>query len=115
MSLVDTTDSILMLKAYGWAFDKPLRKLYYNMTMTFVSILVALIVGGLETLNLIRDKVGLKGVFWEWVGAINDNFGTLGYIIVGIFAATWALSVLIYRWKGYDAIEVTIAAPISRE
>src|SRR5208337_2930752 len=57
MSLVDTTDSILMVKAYGWAFVKPVRKLYYNMTMTFVSILVALIVGGLETLNLIGDKL----------------------------------------------------------
>jgi len=105
MSLVDTTDSILMVKAYGWAFVKPVRKLYYNMTMTFVSILVALIVGGLETLNLIGDKLELKGVFWDWVGAINDNFGTLGYVIIGVFVATWAISVLIYRWMGYDRLE----------
>ncbi len=114
MSLIDTTDSILMLKAYGWAFDKPLRKLYYNMTITFVSIVVALVVGGLETLNLIRDKVDLKGDFWEAIGAINENFGLLGYIIVGVFAATWVLSVLIYRWRGYDQIEVR-AASVSRE
>jgi len=105
MSLVDTTDSILMVKAYGWAFVKPVRKLYYNMTMTFVSILVALIVGGLETLNLIGDKLELRGVFWDWVGAINDNFGTLGYVIIGVFVATWAISVLIYRWMGYDRLE----------
>ncbi len=116
MSLVDTTGSVLMLNAYGWAFDKPVRKLYYNMTMTFVSILVALVVGGLETLNLIGDKLELKGSFWEAVGAINDNFGTLGYITVGIFAATWGLSVLIYRWMDYDRLEVTVMTrPISGE
>jgi high-affinity nickel-transport protein len=110
MSLVDTTDGVLMLKAYSWAFDKPVRKLYYNMTMTFVSIVVALVVGGLETLNLIGDKLELKGNFWEAIGAINDNFGTLGYIIVGIFAATWAISVLIYRWMGYDRVDATLAS-----
>jgi len=115
MSLVDTTDSVLMVKAYGWAFDRPVRKLYYNMTMTFVSVLVALAVGGLEALNLIGDKLELKGSFWESVGAINDGFGTLGYIIVGIFAATWALSVLVYRWMGYDKLEVQAVAPIPGE
>ena len=110
MSLVDTTDSVLMVKAYGWAFHKPVRKLYYNMTMTFISVLVALAVGGLETLNLIGDKLELKGDFWDSVGAINDGFGTLGYIIIGIFAATWALSVLVYRWMGYDKLEVQAVA-----
>ncbi len=115
MSLADTTDSVLMYRAYGWAFDKPVRKLYYNMTMTFVSVLVALVVGGLETLNLIGDKLELKGDFWEAVGGINDNFGTLGYIIVGIFLATWGLSVLIYRWMGYDRLEPAVASPVSVE
>ena len=75
MSLVDTTDSILMLRAYGWAFVNPVRKLYYNMTMTFVSVLVALIIGSIETLNLIGGKLELKGSFWEGIGAINENFG----------------------------------------
>src|SRR5208337_42244 len=115
MSLVDTTDSVLMIKAYGWAFDHPVRKLYYNMTMTFVSVLVALVVGGLETLNLVGDKLELKGAFWEAVGTVNDNFGMLGYIIVGIFAGTWALSVLIYRWMGYDRLETAEAVPVSTE
>ncbi|MGO8954634.1 MAG: HoxN/HupN/NixA family nickel/cobalt transporter [Rhodomicrobium sp.] len=115
MSLADTTDSVLMLKAYGWAFDKPVRKLYYNMTMTFVSALVAFVVGGLETLNLIGDKLELKGDFWEAIGAVNDNFGTLGYVIIGIFAITWAFSVLIYRWMGYDRLEAAVAAPVSAE
>ncbi len=105
MSLVDTTDSVLMLKAYGWAFMKPVRKLYYNMTMTFVSVLVALIVGSLETLNLIGGKLELKGSFWEAVGAINDNFGIFGYVIIGVFAGTWAISVLVYQLMGYDRLE----------
>ena len=111
MSLVDTTDSILMLKAYGWAFVKPVRKLYYNMTMTFVSVLVALIVGGLETLNLIGDKLELKGSFWEAIGAINDNFGTLGYVIIGVFVVTWAISVLFYRLMDYDRLEPSPVRP----
>jgi high-affinity nickel-transport protein len=105
MSLVDTTDSVLMLKAYGWAFVKPVRKLYYNMTMTFVSVLVALIIGSLETLNLIGDKLELRGSFWEAIGAINDNFGVFGYVIIGVFVSTWAISVLFYRLMDYDRLE----------
>jgi high-affinity nickel-transport protein len=105
MSLVDTTDSLLMLKAYGWAFVKPVRKLYYNMTMTVVSVLVALIIGSLETLNLIGDKLELRGSFWEAIGAINDNFGVFGYVIIGVFVSTWAISVLFYRLMDYDRLE----------
>jgi high-affinity nickel-transport protein len=105
MSLVDTTDGVLMLRAYGWAFVKPVRKLYYNMTMTFISVLVALVIGGLETLNLIGGKLELKGGFWDTIGAINDNFGTLGYVIVGVFVATWAISALLYRLMNYDRFE----------
>ncbi len=80
MTLVDTTDSILMLGAYRWAFIKPIRKLYYNLTITAVSVAVAVIIGGLETLNLIGDQLGLtdEGGFWGTVGSLNDNFGTLG-------------------------------------
>ena len=114
MSLVDTTDGVLMLRAYGWAFVKPVRKLYYNMTMTFVSVLVALIIGGLETLNLIGDKLELKGPFWDGVGAINDNFGMLGYVIIGVFVATWAASALFYRLMDYDRLEPAPAAAENR-
>src|SRR5271169_1554305 len=108
MTLIDTTDSILMLGAYGWAFVKPIRKLYYNLTITAVSVVVAVVVGGLEALNLIGDQLGLTdgGGFWGAIGAINDNFGTLGFIIVGIFVLSWLISFLIYRAKGYDKIEV---------
>ncbi len=109
MTLIDTTDGVLMLGAYGWAFMKPVRKLYYNMTITAVSVVVALVVGGLETLNLIGDQLGLTdgGGFWGAIGAINDNFGVLGYIIIGIFLMAWIGSVLIYKVKGYDELEVS--------
>jgi nickel/cobalt transporter (NiCoT) family protein len=108
MSLLDTGDSILMLGAYGWAFVKPVRKLYYNLTITAVSVLVAVVVGGLEILNLIGDQLGLTdgGGFWGMIGAINDNFDTLGYVIVGIFVVSSLVSLLVYRAKGYDGIEV---------
>jgi high-affinity nickel-transport protein len=109
MALIDTTDSILMLGAYGWAFAKPLRKLYYNMTITAVSVLVALIVGGLETLGLVQGQMGLSGPFWGPVADLNNNFGTLGYVIIGIFMASWLISVGVYKAKGYDQIEVRTA------
>jgi nickel/cobalt transporter (NiCoT) family protein len=108
MSLMDTTDGVLMLGAYGWAFLKPIRKLYYNLTITAVSVIVAVVVGGLEVLNLIGDKLGLtEGAgFWGAIGAINDNFGILGYIIVGIFILSWLISFIVYRAKRYDKIEI---------
>ena len=67
MTLIDTTDSILMVGAYGWAFVKPIRKLYYNLTITFVSVVVAVIVGGVEVLGLLADRLGLQGGFWSAV------------------------------------------------
>jgi len=106
MTLVDTTDSILMLGAYGWAFVKPIRKLYYNMTITFVSVVVAVLVGGIEALGLAVDQFGLTGAFWDGIAALNDNFGVLGYLIIAVFAASWAASALIYRWRGYDRLEI---------
>jgi nickel/cobalt transporter (NiCoT) family protein len=110
MSLMDTGDSILMLGAYGWAFVKPIRKLYYSLTITAVSVVVAVVVGGLETLNLIGGQLGLTdgGGFWGAIGAINDNFGVLGYIIVGIFIVGWAISFVVYRAKRYDEIEAAV-------
>src|SRR5580693_6058197 len=109
MTLIDTTDSILMLGAYGWAFIKPIRKLYYNLTITAVSVIVAVIVGGLETLNLIGDQLGLTdgGGFWGAIGSLSDNFGMLGYVIVGVFVTAWAISYVVYRVKRYDEIEVS--------
>jgi nickel/cobalt transporter (NiCoT) family protein len=107
MSLMDTTDGTMMIGAYGWAFVKPLRKLYYNMTITFVSVIAALVVGGIEALGLIGDKLSWQGTFWDFIGTLNDNFGFLGYGIVAFFAASWALSLLIYKVRGYDRLETT--------
>ncbi len=92
MALVDSTDSILMLGAYGWAFVKPLRKLYYNMTMTAISILVALLVGGVELLGLIGDKFKMEGAIWDGIGFLNDNASLLGFAIIGIFLLSWGIS-----------------------
>jgi high-affinity nickel-transport protein len=109
MTLIDTIDSILMLGVYGWAFIKPIRKLYYNLTITAVSILIAAIVASVQTLGLIGDKLGLteRGGFWGAVGGLNENFGMLGYVIVGVFILAWIISYVIYRAKGYDAIDAT--------
>jgi high-affinity nickel-transport protein len=105
MSLIDTTDSILMLGAYGWAFAKPVRKLYYNITITLVSVVVAFAVGGIEALGLMAEQFNLKGPFWSFVGKLNDNFGMLGYIIVGLFIVSWIISIAIYKWCRLDRSE----------
>ncbi len=105
MTLIDTTDGVLMLGAYGWAFMKPIRKLYYNITITAVSVIVAVLIGGIETLGLIGDTFKLEGPFWDAIGSLNDNFGVLGYLIIGVFAASWLLSVVIYRARGYDELD----------
>jgi high-affinity nickel-transport protein len=105
MTLIDTADSILMVGAYGWAFVKPVRKLYYNMTITFVSVVVAVLIGGIEALVLIAGKFGLSGGIWDWVADANDTFGMLGYVIIGVFALTAIGSVAVYRLRGYDELE----------
>lgn len=110
MSLIDTTDNILMLGAYGWAFVKPVRKLYYNMTITSVSVVVALVVGGIEALGLIVDQFHLSGAFWEGVRKLNGNFGTLGYFIIGFFILSWILSIAFYKWRRLDELEVQVDA-----
>jgi len=97
MALVDTADGVMMLGAYGWAFRNPLRKLHYNVTITFVSAMVALLIGGVEALGLIADKLGLEGGFWAFIGALNDNFGSLGYAIIALFALSWLVSAALYR------------------
>jgi high-affinity nickel-transport protein len=115
MCLIDTTNGILMLGAYGWAFVKPMRKLYYNLNITLVSVLVALFVGGIETLSIISSQLNLSGGFWDFLGNISNNFGTLGYIIIGIFILSWLISTLIYKIRRYDDIEIKIATPVKTE
>jgi high-affinity nickel-transport protein len=106
MSFMDTTDSMLMTGAYGWAFVNPIRKLWYNLTITAASVVVAFFIGGIEALGLIGDKLGLKGGFWGVVGALNDNLANVGFAVVGIFIASWIVSALVYRMKGFDKLPV---------
>ena len=110
MSLIDTTDNILMLGAYGWAFVKPVRKLYYNITITGVSVLVAFVVGGIEALGLLAVQFHFSGKFWLGVVRLNGNFSALGYFIVALFAASWIVSVAIYKWRRFDELEVDAPA-----
>jgi len=106
MSIMDTTDSVLMTGAYGWAFINPIRKLWYNLTITAASVVVALFIGGVEALGLIGDKLKLQGGFWNAVGSLNGNFGNLGFGVVGIFIGAWVISTVVYRAKGYDNLQV---------
>jgi nickel/cobalt transporter (NiCoT) family protein len=102
MTLIDTTDSVLMVGAYGWAFLNPIRKIWYNLTITAVSVLVAVLIGGIEALGLIADNLGLEGRFWDTIGNLNSGVANFGYLVIGIFIVSWAVSYLIYRWQGFD-------------
>ncbi|MDQ0392608.1 HoxN/HupN/NixA family nickel/cobalt transporter [Labrys monachus] len=106
MSLVDTTDGVMMLGAYDWAFVKPMRKLYYNMTITLVSVVVAVLIGGIETLGLIGDRFALTGAFWDFIAALNDNFNNLGFAIIAIFIAAWVISYIVYKAKRLDDFDM---------
>jgi len=110
MTLMDTTDSILMLGAYGWAFVKPIRKLYYNLNITLISVIVALVVGGIEAFSIVATELNLSGPPWNQINVLSGQFGLLGIIIVGLFLASWLISTIIYKVKKYDDIEVTVAA-----
>jgi high-affinity nickel-transport protein len=97
MSLLDTTDGVMMVGAYRWAFVRPLRKLYYNMTITLMSIAVALFIGGVEMTALAVRRLGLEGPVAQGALTLNENFNALGFAIIGVFAAAWATSFLIFR------------------
>ncbi len=117
MSLADTTDGVMMLGAYGWAFVKPVRKLFYNMTITFVSVIVAVFVGTLEVLGIVQGRFQLTGGLWSAVDFLNNgnsgqNFGFIGIGIVGIFILSWLLSSLIYRFNRYDDLEAKVRVGI---
>ena len=111
MSLVDATDGILMLGAYGWAYVKPIRKLYYNLNITLVSVLIAFVIGGVEILSIVGEKLGLRGGIWDAVGSL--DFGLVGVGIVAIFVFSWAVSTIIYRRKGYDDLPI-VPRPVQR-
>lgn len=104
MALVDTADSALMVGAYGWAFVNPIRKLWYNLTITAVSVVVALFIGGVEAIALISEKFGLHNGIWDWISEINNDLVNFGFFIVGIFVVAWMLSAMIYWLNGYEQI-----------
>lgn len=108
MALVDTLDGVLMLGAYQWAFVKPIRKLYYNVTITLVSALVAIVIGGIETLALIGAKMGWTGGAFGVAADLGAHFNGLGFAIIGLFIACWLVSIALYRWQRLDEIEVRV-------
>jgi nickel/cobalt transporter (NiCoT) family protein len=105
MTLIDTTDGVLMLGAYQWAYVKPVRKILYNLAITFISVAVALMVGSLEVLGLVAARYELEGWFWNGLRGVNENFGMLGFLIVGLFAAAWLVSWSIYRIGRFEELE----------
>jgi len=100
MSLLDTIDGSFMNFAYGWAFSRPARKVFYNLTITGLSVAIAWIVGTTELLSLAAGELRLRGGFWDAVSALNIN--TLGYVIVGLFIGTWAIALLVWRFGGIE-------------
>ncbi len=106
MTLVDTTDGVLMLGAYEWAFVRPIRRVYYNLTITLVSVIVALLVGGIEAFGLIGEELSLKGGVWRLLDVLNSHFDMLGFVVIGVFVASWVVSAAVYRLKGYDRLDV---------
>ncbi len=104
MSLVDSSDGVLMVGAYGWAFMNPVRKLHYNLAITGFSVVVAVLVGAIEAVGLVGDKFGLEGGLWVAADVTGAHFGALGYLVIGMFAATWLGAFAIYRVMGYRKI-----------
>ncbi|MCA1412621.1 HoxN/HupN/NixA family nickel/cobalt transporter [Bradyrhizobium sp. NBAIM20] len=97
MALVDTADSALMVSAYRWAFVDPLRKLWYNLTITGASVAVALFIGGIEALGLIGERLGLSGGAWVLVEDLNESLANVGFVVIALFAVAWLVSVVLYR------------------
>jgi high-affinity nickel-transport protein len=96
MTLLDTIDGAFMNFAYGWAFSKPVRKVFYNITITGLSVAVALLIGTIELLQVLSDRMALTGGFWDWLNGL--NFNLIGYCIVGLFVATWLVALSVWRF-----------------
>jgi nickel/cobalt transporter (NiCoT) family protein len=100
MCLLDTIDGSFMNFAYGWAFCSPVRKIYYNITITGLSVAVALLIGSIELLGLFAGQLGWRGTFWDWLGGLDLN--TVGFVVVGMFVLTWAAALLIWRYGRFE-------------
>jgi high-affinity nickel-transport protein len=101
MSLFDTIDGSFMNFAYGWAFSKPVRKIYYNLTITALSILIALAIGSIEIAGLLAEKLGLSGGAWDWVSGLDLN--TVGFAVAGLFVLTWIVALAIWHFGDIEA------------
>jgi len=106
MALVDTADSALMVSAYRWAFTDPLRKLWYNLTVTGASVVVAIFIGGVEALGLVGERLGLAGGVWGAIAGLNDSLANFGFVVIGLFVAAWIVSVLVYRVRFGGALSL---------
>ncbi|GAA5200990.1 HoxN/HupN/NixA family nickel/cobalt transporter [Rugosimonospora acidiphila] len=95
MSLLDTIDGSFMNFAYGWAFSKPVRKVYYNITITGLSVAVALLIGTAELLAILADRLNLTGGLWDWVGNLDLN--KIGYAIVALFILVWVVALAVWK------------------
>jgi high-affinity nickel-transport protein len=113
MSLMDTTDGVLMVKAYNWAFVNPLRKIFYNLTTTSLSIAVALVIGSIELLQVFIGVLGLKGPLYDYMGGL--NLGAFGYVVVGIFLLVWGVSAAIWKFKRIEERQDRSAEPHAHE
>ena len=113
MVAVDTTDGIAMRYAYGWAFLKPVRKVYYNLTITVISVLVAFVIGGLEVLGVLGSELHLGGPFWNSLITVNGETAWMyvGFGIIGLFVVTWLVAMAIYRYRGYENIGFAPSSP----
>ena len=100
MSLLDTIDGSFMNFAYGWAFSRPVRKVYYNIVITGLSVIVAIFIGGLEVAQVFAGQLNLTGGFWDY--ANNFNINRAGFIIVGMFVAVWAFALLLWRFGNIE-------------
>jgi high-affinity nickel-transport protein len=96
MSLLDTIDGAFMNFAYGWAFSKPIRKIFYNITVTSLSVAVALVIGTIELLSVLADKLGLNGGIWDFVSGLDLNI--VGYAIIALFVITWLVALAVWRY-----------------
>ena len=109
MSLFDTADGCFMNFAYDWAFAKPVRKVYYNLTITGLSVFVAVFIGTIELLGLLSQNAHLNGSFWSFLAGFNIN--TAGFVIVGVFVVTWIIALCIWhfgrieqKWESSPAV-----------
>ncbi|SAL97015.1 hypothetical protein [Absidia glauca] len=105
MSLIDSLDGMLMLFTYTWAYINPVRKLYYNLTITMISVVVAVLVALIEFFSLIGEQLELENGWWSFWYTLSDSFEWIGIVIVGAFILTWVVSAMVYRWLGYKALE----------